>query len=105
MSQLPGPGGGGIWLASIDLRMVPEPADEARGIGPLIRLYAGDGMLPHADEEALRTLELERTLLVEQRTHWQAEQAQASERERAEWAEAELAQLWALLEQQGEERP
>ena len=79
--------GGGIWLESIDLRMVPEPADEARGVGPLIRLYAGDEMLPHADEEALRTLELERTLLVEQRTRWQAEQAQASERERAERAE------------------
>ena len=79
--------GGGIWLESIDLRLVPEPADEARGVGPLIRLYAGDEMLPHADEEALRTLELERTLLIEQRTRWQAEQAQASERVRAERAE------------------
>ena len=114
--------GGGIWLGSLGLRVVPEPADEEAGRGPLLRFFGTDGVpLPHLFEEAAAKWQLERAWVAEQRarvqvertleqverTLEQTERALVAEQQAREQAEAEretmrseLARLLSLLNEQ-----
>ena len=107
--------GGGIWLGSLDLGVVPEPADEEAGRGPLLRFFGTDGVpLPHLFEEAAVKWQFERAWIAEQRARVQTERALkqsertlVAEQQAREQAEAErearrteLARLRSLLDDQ-----
>ncbi|MGH2390272.1 MAG: Uma2 family endonuclease [Chloroflexota bacterium] len=96
---------GGLWLATIGLRVVAEPSSQAFR-GPLLRLITPDGSrLLHIDEEtqAREAAEAERDearwgRLTAESARMAAEQTLEAERRAREAAEAEAARLRALLE-------
>jgi Uma2 family endonuclease len=85
---------GGLWLSSIDLRVVGEPPPGPYE-GARLRFYTRTGeRLLHTDEEAaLRLAERERRA--------QAEEEAQGEREGRQRAEARVARLQALLAEHG----
>jgi hypothetical protein len=118
-TEIPPAAEGGLWLATVGLRVVAEPPSQALR-GPLLRLITRDGSrLLHIDEEteareaaetardAARWAQLaaERAQRTAERERTAAEQAQstteqilAAERRARETAEAEVARLRMLLE-------
>ena len=69
---------GGIWARGRPgfLGVVPEPADEEAGRGPLLRFFGTDGEpLPHLFEEAAVKWQFERAWIAEQRAREQTERA------------------------------
>jgi len=84
---------GGLWLETLGLRVVAEPADRPLGREPRLRFYTNDGSpLPHADEEAA----------LREQAEWKWEQAERARQEMAR----KLAALEARLAQlQGDNAP
>ena len=121
-AEIPPAPEGGLWLATVGLRVVAEPPSQAFR-GPLLRLITREGSrLLHIDEEtaaretaeaerdaarwaqlaaerAQRTAERERTAAEQVRST--AEQTLEAERGAREAAEAEVARLRMLLERAG----
>ena len=78
---LPAPEGG-FWLESLALRVVAEPADEARDRGPRLRFFTatGDRVL-HVEEEAEQYQAERRARLAAERERVQAQQDRDVERQ------------------------
>ena len=84
--------GGGLWLRPLGLRVVPEPADEEAGRGPLLRFFGTDGLpLPHLFEEAAAKWQLERAWVAEQRARVQVERTLKQAERALEYTERTLA--------------
>jgi Uma2 family endonuclease len=72
---------GGLWLETVQLRVVAEPGSHRPRREPRLRFYTPDGQpLPHADEEAARRVQAEQE---RERAEQERERAE-QERERAE---------------------
>lgn len=113
--------GGGVWLRSLNLRALPEPANDDPDLdyGPRLRFSTQDGeALLHVEEEMARAARVKQEYahISEEYAHISEEYAQVSrayesereararaERERAA-AEAELERLRALLGDQGHQQ-
>ena len=82
---------GGFWLESLALRVVAEPADEARDRGPRLRFFtAASEQVLHVDEEAEQYQAERRARLAAERERVQAQQERDA-------ANEELRRLRALL--------
>jgi len=90
---------GGFWLGSLALRVVAEPAEEARDRGPRLRFFtaAGDRVL-HVEEEAEQYQTERRARLAAERERVQAQQDRDVERQVRLLAEEARVEAEAMLE-------
>ena len=92
---------GGLWLATISLRVEAEPPAQP-GRGPLLRLITREGKrLLHGDEEVDARDAAERERDAAERERDAAERERDAERRARVAAEAEITRLRALLERAG----